>query len=67
VPMLECVDYPYFLGTRVPPAQLPPGVHRISEEGPGGFVIAARAFRTVCMMGIAGGASDRAGEAESRE
>jgi mannosyl-3-phosphoglycerate phosphatase len=67
VSMLERVDYPYFLGSRVPPAELPPGVHRISEEGPAGFVTAARAFRIVCMT--VSGAPTRSGPAgaESRE
>jgi len=48
LPMLERVDHGYFLGHRVPVSQLPSRVRRISEDGPGGFVEAARDFRATC-------------------
>lgn len=49
--MLERVEHPYFLGDRVPPRMLPPRVHRVAEDGPAGFVSAARAFRRECRGG----------------
>ncbi len=49
LPMLARVDFPYFLGSRVSPAELPSRVRRIPEEGPDGFVKAALDFRMACM------------------
>lgn len=48
LPMLARVAFPYFLGSRVPAAELPTRVHRIPEEGPDGFVKAALDFRVAC-------------------